>query len=249
MNIGIIVQARMGSTRLPGKILRPFYQDKSILDILLDKLHNVEGTKIIVATSTSPNNDELEKYLLQRGEQVYRGSENDVLARFIGAAETYGIDAIIRICSDNPFIDYEGVNLLIEKAKESDADYIGFQINGMPSIKTHFGFWGEYVTLDALKKVRDTSDDGIVHEHVTIYIYTHPDEYCCKWVECPEFLQGRDDIRLTIDTEKDMENAQTVFSNLSKENESFGLRDVVTYLESHTELRQSMEQIIAENSK
>lgn len=249
MNIGIIIQARMGSTRLPGKILRPFYHDRNILDILLENLHKVKDATVIVATSTSPNNDALEEYLLQKGELVYRGSENDVLDRFISAAETYNIDGIIRICSDNPFMDYEGVTLLAEMARKSNTDYIGFRINDMPSIKTHFGFWGEYVTLDALKKVRDTSNDSTAHEHVTIHVYTHPEEYKCEWIECPAFLQGRDDIRLTIDTEEDMKNAQEVYYSLKQRNEGFGLKDIVKYLDSHAELKQSMKTIITENSK
>lgn len=249
MNIGIIVQARMGSTRLPGKIMKPFYQDKCILDILLENLHKVKDTKVIVATSTNPNNDELEKYLQQKGELVYRGAENDVLDRFICAAEMYNVDGVIRICSDNPFMDYEGVSLLAEKAREYSADYIGFRVNGMPSIKTHFGFWGEYVALDALKNVRDTSEDHAAHEHVTIHAYTHPEEYRCEWIECPAFLQGRDDIRLTIDTEEDMENARKVYSSLIHEHGDFTLEDVVAYLDLHPGLKQSMKTIITKNNK
>ena len=249
MSIGIIVQARMGSTRLPGKILKPFHQDKSILDILLGNLHKVKDAKVIVATSTNPNNDELERYLQQKGELVYRGFEDDVLDRFICAAEAHDIDRIIRIFSDNPFMDYNGVSLLAEKASGSNADYIGFRINNMPSIKTHFGFWGEYVTLNALKKVRDTSNDSIAHEHVTIHVYTHPEEYKCEWIECPAFLQGRDDIRLTIDTEEDMENARKVYSCLIHEHGDFSLEEVVAYLDLHPELKQSMKTIITKNNK
>lgn len=249
MSIGIIVQARMGSTRLPGKILKPFHQDKCILDILLGNLHKVKDAKVIVTTSINPNNDELERYLQQKGELVYRGAEDDVLDRFICAAEAHDVDRIVRICSDNPFMDYTGVALLAEKASGSNADYIGFRINNTPSIKTHFGFWGEFVTLDALKKVRDTSDDSTTHEHVTIYVYTHPEEYKCEWIECPAFLQGRDDIRLTIDTEEDMENARKVYSCLIHEHGDFTLKDIVAYLDLHPELKQSMKTIITKNNK
>ena len=205
MNLGIIIQARLGSTRLPGKILKPFHGDKCILDILLVKLHQASDAKVIVATSTSKNNDALVEHLKQNEELYYRGSENDVLDRFIKAAKKYHVDGIIRICSDNPFIDPDGIKALIEKARHSEAQYIGFRINGLPSIKTHFGFWGEFVTLDALKKVADSTDDLPAHEHVTIHIYSHPEEYQCEWIDCPDFIQGRDDIRLTVDTLEDFE--------------------------------------------
>ena len=249
MNLGIIIQARLGSTRLPGKILKPFHGDKCILDILIDKLHQASDAKVIVATSTSKNNDALVEHLKQNGELYYRGSENDVLDRFIKAAKKFHVDGIIRICSDNPFIDPNGIKALIEKARHSEAQYIGFRINGLPSIKTHFGFWGEFVTLDALKKVADSTDDLPAHEHVTIHIYSHPEEYQCEWIDCPDFIQGRDDIRLTVDTLEDFENAQQVYADLTKANHNFGLEEVVSYIDQHEEMKASMKRIITQNTK
>ena len=81
MNIGIIIQARMGSTRLPGKILKPFYGGKTLLETLLDNLHKVNDVKVIVATSVNENNDQLEVFLKEKKELIFRGSENDVLDR------------------------------------------------------------------------------------------------------------------------------------------------------------------------
>lgn len=250
MKIGIIVQARMGSTRLPGKILKPFYGDKTLLETLLDNLHKVEGAKVIVATSVNKNNDQLESFLKEKGELVFRGSEDDVLERFIQAAEVNDVDGIIRICSDNPFMDWHGVAQLAEKASTSDVDYIGFRINGKPSILTHFGFWGEFVTLEALKRVASTTPNGTsAHEHVTYHIYNHPDEYTCEWIAGPDFLEGRDDIRLTIDTPEDLVSALQVYTDLKSKDDNFTLKDVVTYLDSHEEIKQSMLKIISENIK
>lgn len=250
MNIGIIIQARMGSTRLPGKILKEFYGGKTLIETLLVNLHKVEGLKVIVATSVNENNDQLETFLLEKGEIVYRGSENDVLDRFIKAAEANSIDGIVRICSDNPFLDWHGVAQLVEKAKMSDADYIGFRINDKPSILTHFGFWGEYVTLKALKRVADTTEVGTpAHEHVTFHVYNHPDVYKCEWILCPNYLQGRNDIRLTIDTPDDLKNALKVYSELKSLDENFTLEDVVDYLDTHEDIKQSMLNNIKQNKK
>lgn len=240
----------MGSTRLPGKILKQFYGGKTLLETLLETLHKVQGSKVIVATSVNENNDQLEKFLTEKGELVFRGSENDVLDRFIKAAEANGVDGIVRICSDNPFMDWHGIAQLVEKAKASDADYIGFRINDKPSILTHFGFWGEFVRLSALKRVADTTEEGTpAHEHVTYHIYNHPDEYKCEWILCPDFLQGRDDIRLTIDTPEDLINALKVYSDLKAQDENFTLQDVVAYLDSHEEIKQSMMSNIFQNKK
>ena len=250
MNIGIIIQARMGSTRLPGKILKPFYGGKTLLETLLENLHKVNGVKVIVATSVNENNDQLETFLRERNELVYRGSENDVLDRFIKAAEENNVEGIVRICSDNPFMDWHGVAKLVEKAKTSDADYIGFRINEKPSILTHFGFWGEYVTLNALKRVYSTTDLGTpAHEHVTFHVYKHPEEYKCEWIAGPDFLEGRDDIRLTIDTPDDLQNALKVYSDLKSKDDNFTLKDVVEYLDAHEEIKKSMLKNIFQNKK
>ena len=230
MQIGIIIQARMGSTRLPGKILKKFYGEDTLLETLL--------------------NDDLEVFLKEKGELVYRGSENDVLDRFIKAAEENQVDGIVRICSDNPFMDWHGVAQLIEKAKNSNADYIGFRVNDTPSILTHFGFWGEYVTLDALKRVASTTLEGSpAHEHVTYHVYKHPEEYKCEWIQCPESLQGRYDIRLTIDTLEDLVNAQQVYAGLRDKETNFTLQDVIQYLDAHQVIKKSMMSSISKNKK
>ena len=239
----------MGSTRLPRKILREFHKGQTLLETVINNLKKVEGAKIIVATSDNPNNDELVTFLQERDISVFRGSENDVLSRFIGAAEENKVDGIVRICSDNPFLDWHGVANLVEKAQTSDADYIGYRINNTPSIKTHFGFWGEYVTLKALKRVAESTDEQPAHEHVTIHIYTHPEEYKCEWIECPGYLQGREDIRLTVDNAEDFENAQKVYAALEESNPDFGLEEVVRYVDTHADLKESMKKMIANNKK
>lgn len=248
-NIGIIIQARMGSTRLPRKILSDFYQGETLIEILINNLLKIQHNKLLVATSVNPNNDELVAFLETRNVIVYRGSEEDVLSRFIGAAETNGLDGIVRICSDNPFLDWHSVADLIEKARTSTADYIGYRINSIPSIKTHFGFWGEYVKLDTLKNVAKVTDDQQAHEHVTNYIYTHPEKYRCEWIDAPDYLQGRDDIRLTVDTAEDFENAKQVYTDLMECNSNFDLEDIVHYIDSNIDIQRSMKKLIENNKK
>ena len=169
--ITFIIQARSGSTRLPNKILLPFYNGKSILDLMLEKLSSINGTNILVATTTNMKDDAVVNIAKKYNIAYFRGSENDVLNRFISAAEQYNAQKIIRVCSDNPFLDINSIKKLIETINENpSADYISFNINGIPSIKTHYGFWTEYVTLNTLKKIRDLTDEPLYHEHVTNYI-------------------------------------------------------------------------------
>jgi len=250
MNIGIIIQARMGSTRLPGKILMPFFEGLTILDILLNNLHKVDDVKVVIATSVNKENDMLESFLRNREELVYRGSEEDVLDRFVKAAKTYNIDGIIRVCSDNPFMDWHSISELVEKANTNDSDYIGFRVNGTPSILTHFGFWGEFVRLSALERVFATTVAGTpAHEHVTYHIYNHPEEFKCKWIACPDYIEGRKDIRLTIDTLDDFKNASAVYAALTNAYSDFTLEDVVNYLDCHGEIKEQMLGCILKNQK
>ena len=162
--ISFVVQARSSSTRMPNKIMLPFYKGKSILDLLIEKLSEVENTNIIIATSVNPNCDVIEEVAKIHGVSCFRGSENDVLQRFIDAAEYYHVGKIIRVCSDNPFLELDSINKLVAYADNegNTSDYISFKINVIPSIKTHFGFWTEYVTLKALKRVRRISGWALI---------------------------------------------------------------------------------------
>lgn len=250
MKFVFLIQARLGSSRLPGKILLPFSGSDSILDLLVKKLKHVDAD-IILATSDNKQNDKLEGFSDQYGINCFRGSENDVLQRFIDAAEKYGADNIIRVCSDNPFLDLNSIKQLIRYVEENKKcfDYVSFNIQGTPSIKTHYGFWTEYVTLDALKRVKTLTNEPLYHEHVTNYIYSHLSDFAVSWIDGPECLQGHSDIRLTIDTEEDFKNAAKIYSDLCLAGAYPTISDVVNYLDNHPEYYEYMHNQILKNSK
>ena len=145
---GFVIQARTGSTRLPNKMLLPFYEELTILDILLKRIKEQSfGFPIIVATSDRPKDKEIIKIAKRNNVFYYCGEENDVLNRFVGAANTYTLDSVIRICADNPFLSMNYLKQLVRKLTDNSSDYISFiSKDGTPSIKTHFGFWTEYIT-------------------------------------------------------------------------------------------------------
>lgn len=248
--ITIIVQARSGSTRMPNKILLPFFEGKSILNLLIEKLKHVEDTKVVIATSVNPNCDIIESVAKECGVVCYRGSENDVLQRFIDAAEENETSRIIRVCSDNPFLELASLKALAKKAQEEDdADYISYDIDGTPSIKTHYGFWAEFVTLDALKRVKAMTADPLYHEHVTNYIYSHPDYFNLKWIKGSEVINTHKNIRLTIDTKEDFCNAQNIYADLCHNINYPTIEDVVKYLDEHKLYYESMKKQIKKNNK
>ncbi len=250
MNTGIVIQARLGSSRLPGKILLPFFGKQTILDILVAKLRLVSD-KTIIATSERPENDALEEAVAEYGVLCSRGPEEDVLGRFIGAARSNGLDTVVRVCSDNPFLDLDSMRELLDAAERSAgrADYIGFNVGGTPSIKTHYGFWAECVTLAALEKAAAETDKPLYHEHVTNYIYTHPEGFRIEWLAVPEATVRHDRVRLTIDTAEDFENARRIYAALHEDGRYPSIDEVLAYLDAHPEHYDIMERQIRNNSK
>lgn len=241
-----IIQARVGSTRLPYKILLPFFKDKSIIDIVIEKLQ-IFNIPIILATSMDEANDMLESIAHRHGIKCFRGDENDVLQRFISAAEEFSVDEVIRVCSDNPMLDVYAIQQLLEIADDK-YDYVSFDIGGTPSIKTHFGFWTEYVTLDALKKVAELTSEPNYHEHVTNHIYTHPDIYNIKWISVEEYIICHPAIRTTIDTSEDFNTVQAIYEELVV-TDSVTIQGVIKYAYSHPDVLQRMQSQININSK
>ena len=173
--LGIVIQARTGSTRLPNKMLLPFYASKGILELLLEKLRNsFNNLPIIVATTTNNRDDVIVELCLKNKIKYFRGSENNVLQRFIDVANKFSLTKIIRVCADNPFLSMEALSVLISKFPNSDLDYMSFQTsNRVPVIRTQYGFWTEAVTLIALKRIKKQTNSLNFLEHVTNYIYDH----------------------------------------------------------------------------
>lgn len=250
MDITFIIQARLGSTRLPRKILLPFFKNESILSLLISKLKQIENAKIILATSKDPINDPLETIAINNNIKCFRGTEKDVLQRFIDSATFYGSNNIIRVCSDNPFLELNSIKELIDFATHNPQyDYISFNINGIPSIKTHYGFWTEYVKLEALQKVASLTDAPLYHEHVTNFIYTHPEYFKFYLLETPTVLLTHNNVRLTIDTEADFKNAQEIYKELTKIYQNPTIEEIIHFLDNHKIYYQTMEQEISKNSK
>jgi len=247
--LGIILQARTGSTRMPEKVILPFYQEQSILDLLLEKVKKL-GVPAILATTINPSDDRICALAEEHEVQAFRGSENDVLDRFIQAARESEFTKIIRVCADNPFLDLSGMKTLIKQFSGSDADYLSFQLAGnKPSILTHFGFWTEAVRLDALEKAQQLTAEKLYHEHVTNFIYGNPEQFNVQFIPADPLVFSRTDIRMTLDTPQDFEIQQQIFATISKENPNFGIPEIVSWLDQHPEILELMKKEIGRNQK
>ncbi|MBL7965873.1 MAG: glycosyltransferase family protein [Prolixibacteraceae bacterium] len=249
MQLGIILQARTGSTRMPEKVIKPFWKDQSILDILIEKVKRL-NVPAVLATTENPSDDRICELAAQHNFPVFRGSENDVLDRFIQATRKHGFSKIIRVCADNPFLDPESMKTLICQFEQSDADYLSFQLAGnKPSILTHFGFWTEAVKLSALEKVAQITSEKLYHEHVTNFVYGHPELFNVQFIQASPLVFSRTDIRMTLDTPEDFEIQKEIFAQLSTENPNFAIPEIVAWLDRHSEILEIMKNEIRRNQK
>ncbi|PRX56928.1 cytidylyltransferase domain-containing protein [Flagellimonas meridianipacifica] len=248
--VGIIVQARVGSNRLPKKILLPFYDNMSILEILLQKLVKLKNKyPILLATSINSGDDVLEKFATKFQIGFYRGSENNVLERFIETAKQYEIDIIVRVCSDNPFLDINHISELIEIFyKNKSFDYYSYKNDeGMPVVRTHLGLFAEIVTLKALEKTNKSSEDLIYQEHVTNYIYSNPEIFRIYLKEAFPEVFSRKDLRFTIDNIDDFNNLSKLYGMYKKFN--YSIVKTIDFLDRNPSYRTSMMNNIAKYSK
>lgn len=251
MNDGIVIQARSGSTRMPAKILLPFCGEQTILDIILTRIMEANpGLPVVVATTAKPQDDCIAALAIRHGAKVFRGPEDDVLARFIGAAELFGLDRIIRVCSDNPFLQAGSFAEMFATADANPgADYVAYAFpGGRPTIKSHLGLYAELATVDALRRAARATDEKLYREHVTIYLYTHPDEFRCVFLPLPEALRQRTDIRLTLDTPSDFRLLNELYTRLHAETDA-SLRALLSMTDSNPEYHRIMKQNILQNEK
>ena len=143
MDIAFIVQARSGSTRLPNKMNMPFYENQSILDIILNRLKTYfKDIPVILATTVNSKDDAIVETGKRNQVEVFRGSEDNVLSRFVEASKAFSVKHVIRICADNPFISVKYLEELINFYQSQKVDYVSFiSETGLPAMKTHYGFF------------------------------------------------------------------------------------------------------------
>jgi spore coat polysaccharide biosynthesis protein SpsF len=250
MKLGIIIQARTGSTRLPNKMILPFYQNHGILEIIIQRIKLAKlNIPIILATTLNPNDNQIEELALKNEIIVFRGSENNVLDRFINAANLHKIDKIIRVCADNPFLDMFALKNQIDAFQNTDDDYWCYcKSDFTPTIKTHYGFWTEGVTLSALKKVASLTNEKLFSEHVTNYIYSTPNEFKIHFETINSNIEKELNIRLTIDTVNDFEIAKEIFNAIINK-VPFEAEQIITFVKQNPKWVDVMKNEITNNIK
>lgn len=223
----------MGSSRLPGKVLKPIL-GKPMLALQIERIQqSLLIDEIIVATSDLAENDPIEALAKQLGVHCFRGSEDDVLSRITGALKAYNVEINVEFMGDNPMPDPRLVDSIIGFYLKN-ADKYDYVTN---SLKTTYppGFevyvYPARILIDAEKHVTDPA----LREHVGPNIYRHPERYRIHNIEAPPWLYAPD-LHLEVDTQEDYEVVSAVFEALYPTNPGFSLSRVIEYLKQHPEL-------------
>ncbi len=232
-NIVAIIQARMGSTRLPGKVLMDI-SGKSMLWHVVNRLKRSEIiNNIVVATSVKKEDDVIENHCRQHGIDFYRGSEEDVLDRYYQAAKTYKADVVVRITADCPLIDPNVVDKIICKHLDNMSNSDG----SSNAIDRTFprGLDTEVMKMSVLEQMWERAQEDYQREHVTPYLYEHPEKF--------EVLSVKDDrnlsnLRWTVDEERDLAFIREIYKRLYKQKDIFLLDDILKLLEIEPNLRE-----------
>lgn len=233
MNVVVVIQARMGSTRLPGKVLLEI-NGISILEHIIRRVEQCKTiNKIIVATSENEKDDIIKSKCSQLNVTCIRGSENNVLKRYIKALNKTDADAIIRLTADCPLIDYRIIDNMVKVFIDNydKCDYMSnFDINENTFPR---GMDVEIISRKALIKTYKEASKEYELEHVTPYIYTNPDKFNLLGYS---YKSNESRYRLTLDTKDDFVLINEIYTRLSNKNKYFSLEDIIELIENEKEL-------------
>ena len=239
MNAVVIIQARMGSTRLPGKVLMEIL-GKPMLGHIIERVRMAAGVKsVLVATSDQPADEPVRSFCAGQGIPVFSGSENDVLDRFYRAAIHSGADPVIRITGDCPLADPGVIGRLLELYSSGSYDHVGVA-TGAGAIFLERGRFpdgldAECFSFATLERAWREATLPADREHVTPYIWRNKELFRCGSLPAEgDYSQ----MRWTVDNACDFDFISRVYEGLYRTDKPFLMADVLRYVTAHPELSQ-----------
>lgn len=233
--ITAIIQARMGSTRLPGKVLK-MVNGRPLLEIQLERVKaSTRLGQIVVATSTLALDDSIADLCAQLGVPCFRGSETDVLERYYLAAKMFSADTIVRLTADCPLIDPAIIDQTIEIFENERADY---SANTVPPETSRFpdGTDVEVFSLAALERAYREATDAKDREHVTFYFWKHGRNFKTVQLRQPEDWSS---YRFTVDYPEDLRVVEYLLNRLAQTQRFGHVRELVAELEANPDVRKA----------
>jgi spore coat polysaccharide biosynthesis protein SpsF len=220
-----IIQARLGSTRLPRKVLLPLAGRPMLAHVVERVRRATRVDEVLVATTTNPADHEIVELCNELGCSCFRGDEHDVLDRYFQATKASAASTVVRITSDCPLIDPTVIDQVLDALVESAADYAS---NIAPRRTFPRGLDTEAFTAATLERCWRDATEPSSREHVTAFIYRHPERFR---LECVSHSEDCSAHRWTVDTPEDYALIERIYRHFG--HNLFGWKDVLTLLESH----------------
>jgi len=237
--IGITIEARMSSTRLPGKTLKLLH-GRPMLARMIERLKRVKlADAIVIATTNQPEDIPIVDLAKQMGVGCYQGSPEDVLDRVLQAAKKYEIDLIVETCGDCPVTDPGIIDMEIKAFLENDVDYVGCHL-----VKTFpLGLDAKLFTTKTLEEVANITNDPADRENVSLYIYEHPEKYKMMNIEA-KGRQRRPNLRLVVDYKEDLDIIQSIYEELYDNKPHFNYDDMLDLFERRPDLTEINKDVV-----
>ena len=230
LRVVILIQARMGSTRLPGKVLKEV-MEKPLLQYLTERLKRVElSDEIVIATTTNLEDQDIVDFCHLEQIPLFRGKSEDVLDRFYLAAKTFKADVVVRITADCPLVDPKLIDDVIKCYLDNYPKY-----DYVSNSHTHSFPIGMDTEVFSFKALEDAFNESLLaeeREHVTPFIYRRPNRYKLKLISHEPNLSN---LRLTVDTSQDFDLISKLLEEIYPENPEFSLDDLLKALADHPE--------------
>jgi len=231
--IAAIIQARMGSTRLPGKVMKDL-MGRPMLEHIIKRVQ-ASGLidEIVIATTTNKEDEVIIDFAKENDIEYYAGSTEDVLDRYYQAAQKYDVDVIVRITADDPFKDPQVIDEIISSYLDTTEkyDYVSNTIEPTYPI----GLDTEVFSFESLKKAWLEAKDQPFREHVTPYIWNNPQIFKIKNIKKNGI--NLSNMRWTVDTQKDFNFVETVYHKLYVSTEIFSMDDILNLLNEHPNIQ------------
>jgi spore coat polysaccharide biosynthesis protein SpsF len=227
----VTIEARMRSSRLPGKVLKPIL-GRPMLALMIERLQHartIDG--IVVATTVNPADDPIAELAGELNVGCFRGSEEDVLARVLGAAHCYGADVIVETTGDCPLNDPAIIDKVVSDYRIGGADFVSNTLQYSTPIGTDVRVF----STESLAEIERTSQDPADHEHVSLHYWEHPEKYRLRNV-ATELPPEVTDLRLTVDTPEDFKLVRQVFEELYPAKPIFSLADILELFQRRPDL-------------
>ena len=228
MKLGIIIQARMGSDRLPGKTLNKIDSHNTILDYVINQIkYSKYSENIIVATTQNTEDDKIIEKLQDSSVETFRGSSQDVLDRYYQCAKYFSLDHIVRITADNPLIDPEILDMVIRKYLDEKPDYASNAL-----VRTFpYGTEIEIFNFKTLEKIWNDAERTSEREHVTVYVKHNPKKFKILDISNDQNISH---LRWTVDRENDLRLIRLIVEKI--DNRPILLHHILELFEKEPEL-------------